>query len=343
MLPAKEHFASNSPTNAEDGAANQALAAPPPASGFRLVRYFTVASLAAFALIAAPLLYFTIEESDFFKRVAREQNAYFAKVQDSFAKQQEETARRDLLSVYEAGNVNLTRLFANSLWEKDFAPFVASARNIPVDQCRAIADVRVAGGKAVQPEEKLACFAEVGKKIMALPGFKALGARVFDAMKKSTVFKIKVYDLRGITVYSSEHSQIGEDKLSNAGWRSAAAGKPASELTHRASFSAFEGVVENRDLISSYLPAFAPGSEKIVGVFEIYSDATPFLEQIKNTALQIQKLSAENQAKAERAAAANQDSVNERTKLLVATVLGLLAVLYGTLLLIVRHGQRIID
>ena len=262
----------------------QATAAPPPAQGFRLVRYFTVASLTAFLLVVAPLLYFEFRGSDFFKQVAQEQSAFFKQGQDDFAQQHDAAAHADLLSVHEAGNVNLTRLFANALWEKDFAPFVAKAQRIPVDQCRA-----TAGDKTVPPDEKQACYAGIGKQIMAFLEFRALDAKVFDTMKKSAVLKIKVYDLRGITVYSSEHNQIGEDKTGNAGWESAVAGKPASQLTHRDKFSAFEGAFENRDLIEIYLPVLAPGSDKIAAVFEVYSGVTQFLEQIK-------KLNAENQA-----------------------------------------------
>ena len=341
--PPPATFASNAPAKVERAAANQGMIAPPPAAGFRVARYFTVASLAALLPVAAALLYFERRENDFFKQVQQEQNAFFAQVQDSFARQHDAAAHADLLRVHEAGNVNLTRLFANALWGKDFAPFVAKARRIPVDQCRAIGDVKDAGGKTVQAREKQACFAEVGKNIMAFPEFRALDVKVFDMMKKSTVFKIKVYDLRGITVYSSEHNQIGEDKLGNAGWNSAVAGKPASQLTHRDKFSAFEGAVENRDFIEIYLPVLAPGSDKIVAVFEVYSDVTQFLEQIKSTSFQIQKLSAENQAQVERAAAANWDKVDANTNQLRAIVLGLLALLYFALFLIVRHGQRIID
>ena len=321
----------------------QATAAPPPAPGFRLVRYFPVASLAAFLLVAAPLLYFEFRESDFFKQVAQEQSAFFKQGQDDFAQQHDAAAHADLLSVHEAGNVNLTRLFANALWEKDFAPFVVKAQRIPVDQCRAIADVKDADHKTVPPDEKQACYAGVGKQIMAFPEFRALDAKVFDTMKKRAVLKIKVYDLRGITVYSSEHNQIGEDKLGNAGWESAVAGKPASELIHRDKFNAFDRVVENRDLIESYVPVLALGSDKIAAVFEVYSDVTQFPAQIKNTSTQIQKLSAENRAKVERAAAANHDQVDANTNLLHAIVLGLLALFYIALFLIVRHGQRIID
>ena len=334
------------PRNAEKVewvAANRAMIAPPPAAGFRLVRYFSLTGLAAFLLGAAAMLYFERLEDDFFKQLQQDQVLFFTQLQDSFAKEHDAAARGDLLRIHEAGNVALTRLFANALWEKDFAPFVAKVQRIPLDHCRAINDGKDANGKTVQPREKKACYAEVGKKIVAFAEFHALDAKVFDTMKKSTVFKIKVFDLRGITVYSSEHNQIGEDKSINAGWESAVAGKPASELTRRGKFSAFEGVVENRDLISSYLPVLAPGGEKIVGVFEIYSDATPFLEQIKNTSTKIKKLRTENRAKMEQAAAANQNKVEEGESLLFAAVFGLGALLYLALFLVVRNAQRIID
>ena len=321
----------------------QAEKAPPPASGFQLVRYFTLASLAAFVLVAAPLMYLGRMGDNFFEQVMREHSAFFTRVQEDFAKQQSEVALRDLLAIHEAGSINLTQLFANALWEKDFAPLVAKAQRVPVDHCRAIADIKDANGKAVQPGEKKACYAAVGNSIMAFPEFREIDAKVAGTMKKSTVFKIKVYDLRGITIYSSDHKQIGEDKFGNAGWQSAKTGKAASALTHRDKFSAFEGEVENRDLIEIYIPATAPGSDRIVGVFEVYSDVTSFLDRIKNTSAQINKASAENRAQLDQTVAESEAKSDNYTSLLLAGIPGLLALLYGALYLIVRNGQRIID
>lgn len=311
---------------------------------FHLVRYFTAASLGMFVLVAAALSYFEIEQSRFLRDTLSRQSGFFKDAQDRFAKQQEEAARRDLLSIHESGNVNLTRLFANALWERDFAPFVARAQNIPVDHCHAIADVKdEKSGKMVAPAEKKQCFADVGKKIMALPGFSDLDAKVVDSMKKSTVFKVKVFDLRGVTIYSSEHKQIGEDKLSNAGWQQAAhEGKPASELTHRDKFSAFEGVVENRDLISSYLPVLQPGSDRIVGVFEVYSDVTPFLAQIKQTSGLIQKTANENLAKVNQDAAEAEAAADSSSTATLIAVMLLLGTLFVGLFIIVRRADGII-
>ncbi|HEX4857629.1 MAG TPA: ATP-binding protein [Usitatibacteraceae bacterium] len=310
---------------------------------FKLVPYFSVASLVMFLLVALAMWWSATQQGAFFRKVQSDQGAFFKSVQDSFARQQEENARRDLLAIHESGNVNLTRLFANALWDKDFAPFVAKAQSIDVEACRAIADVPGKDGKPVASDEKKACFAGVGAKIREFKQFKELDAKVFDSMKKSTVFKIKVFDLRGITVYSSEHKQMGEDKSNNAGWKKAALeGKPASELTHRDKFSAFEGVVENRDLISSYLPVLAPGTDKIVGVFEVYSDVTPFLAQIKDSAAKTGKVAAENQAKVAGESAKNQVQVEESSNTGLMIVLGLLGILFASLFAIVKRADGII-
>lgn len=310
---------------------------------FELVRYFTLAGLGMFVLVALALVYFERQQTDFFQQVKKNEGEFLKQVQAGFSRQQEAVARRDLLTIHEAGNVNLTRLFSNALWEKDFAPFVAKAQELPVENCRAILDVKdEKDGKKKPPKEKMACFAEVGKNIMAIKGFAELDAKVINSMKKSTVFKIKVFDLRGITVYSSEHAQIGEDKSFNAGWQSAVRGKPASEMTHRGKFSAFEGVVENRDLIGSYQPVLAPGTDKIVGAFEVYSDVTPFLNQIKATSAAITKTAADNLAKMERTAADNQAKVDDSSNRMLAIVLVLMAVLFGALFMIVRRADRII-
>jgi signal transduction histidine kinase len=309
---------------------------------FRLVRYFAFASLGVFALVTIALAYFQTQQAAFFQDVQRQEIEFFKQVQSKFAKQQDEAARRDLLTVHENGNVNLTRLFANALWEKDFAPFVAKVQAVPVEHCRAMPDIKGPDGKTVQPDEKKACYAEVSNRIRSMPEFAPLDAKVFEAMKKSTVFKIKVFDLRGITVYSSEHKQVGEDKGGNAGWQSAALGKPASELTHRDKFSAFEGVVENRDLISSYIPVYAPRSTRIVGVFEVYSDVTAFLDQIKKTSAQINRNAQDNQAQLEKVSASNQQKVEQSSLMGMGIVAGLLALLFASLFMIVRRAEAII-
>ena len=315
---------------------------PARAKPFRLVRYFAIAALAAFVLVAATIALFEARQGGFFKEVQEREGAFFNATQAEFARKQEAAALRDLLAIHESGNVNLTRLFANALWERDFAPFVARAASVPVDACRAMEDAKDAKGKSVPTPVKKACFAEAGRAIMSLPGFRELDAKVIDSMKKSTVFKVKVFDLRGVTIYSSEHAQIGEDKLANAGWRRALEGTPASELTHRDKFSAFEGVVENRDLISSYLPVLGPGTDRIVGVFEVYSDVTPFLVQIKGTSKDLATAAAANRAKVEQVSAENQRQVEESGIAQFATLLAVLFVLFGALFLIVRRADGII-
>ena len=129
----------------------------------------------------------------------------------------------------------------------------------------------------------------------------------------------------------------------NAGWRSAAEGRPASELTHRDRFSAFERVVENRDLISTYVPVRARDGRTLLGVVELYSDVTPFLEQIRDASRTFAQITASQQARVADEARGNQRRVERSSDEFLLIVGSLIVLLYVISLVIVRVGQRIID
>lgn len=305
------------------------------AAGFRLMRYFTLSTALAFIAVGATLYFLQRGEEAFFDQVQQQQAAYFREAQQELARQHEEAARATMLAVHEANHVTLTRLVANLMWDSDIAPFIATAQRVQIAECAALPAEPVA--------DRRRCWGEVGQRIAALPSFKALDAKAYEAMRQTTVFKIKVFDLRGITVYSSEHRQIGEYAGANQGWRSAAEGRPASELTHRDRFSAFERVVENRDLISTYVPVRGRDGQAILGVVELYSDVTPFLEQIRGASRQFAQITAGHQARVADAARGNQAKVEGNSDRFLLVVGGLIVLLYVISLLIVRIGQRIID
>lgn len=309
---------------------------------FRLLRYFAIAGLASFLIVGLLAYLIQAREYDFFADVQDKQAGFFQGVQVDLSAKTEQVARNTLVSAQEAANLNLTQLFANALWESDFAPFVARVESLPVDQCRTIDEARTLTAGAT-PKAREQCFAALGKKIRALPGFVALDQRTAALMRHSAVFKIKVYDMRGLTIYSSEHGHIGEDKGGNAGWRAAATGEAASELTHRDHFSAFEGMVENRDILSSYVPVRRAGATQVVGVFEIYTDVTPFLAQLKSSSGQLAGVVANNQAKIESTSARNAALVASSSDLYLGIFWALLALLFAALLYIVKRGQTIID
>ncbi|HVR68768.1 MAG TPA: HAMP domain-containing sensor histidine kinase [Verrucomicrobiae bacterium] len=115
-------------------------------------------------------------------------------------------------------------------------------------------------------------------------GIAAMHEAVVETVRGTAIVKVKIYDHRGMTVFSTDPTQIGQDKSKGQGVIRALRGEVASELTHRDSFSAFESVIENTDLLSSYIPIQADRPQaSIDGVFEIYAQVTPFVAQIHRT------------------------------------------------------------
>ena len=99
-------------------------------------------------------------------------------------------------------------------------------------------------------------------------------------MRGTTVLKIKLYTRDGRTAFSTDPLQIGESKADSGGFRTALGGTPISVLTHRNQFDAFEGTLQDRDVISTYVPIHSvmEGQAHIVGVFEVYQDVTRFVQ-----------------------------------------------------------------
>ena len=191
-------------------------------------------------------------------------------------------AVQTLIEQQTQSNVFLTQSLSNSLWPK-YADFVSHAASIPAHE--------------------LALHAEVA----------SLRQDVLQKIRGLHVVKVKIYDMSGLTVYSTEPKQIGEHKAGNAGFEMAKIGEVKSDLVFRNHFSATEQIIENRNLLSSYIPVRRIPGGPVEGVFEIYSDVTPLVAEV------------------------------ERTQYTVFTgVVFILFLLYLFLLMIVRRADRII-
>jgi diguanylate cyclase (GGDEF)-like protein len=144
------------------------------------------------------------------------------------------------------GNANVAQLFANSSWQRH-QKFIEHT-----DQ------VDRAG-------------------VLANPDLPELRRTVADMVRGLKVVKVKIYNRQGLTIYSSDEKQIGEGKDNNEGFQTALNGSSVSQLTHRDTFDSFDGVLSDRDLLSSYVPVRPPGETRVAAVMEIYSDVTTMM------------------------------------------------------------------
>ena len=109
-------------------------------------------------------------------------------------------------------------------------------------------------------------------EIRASAGNARIDALVRSFSRGTDVLKIKIYDLSGRVLYSSDPSQIGEDASTNRYYRAALSGEAGSQLTFRGRFDAMDGHVFDRDLIASYVPVRYDG--RLEAVVELYADRT---------------------------------------------------------------------
>ena len=153
-----------------------------------------------------------------------------------------------LIEERQSSNVALTQTFSNSIWPQ-FRKYVLNSAGLSGDALRA------------HPQTQL------------------LSKSVVELMRGLSVVKVKVYAKNGNTVFSTQASQMGDQKYTSSGFLSASIGHVTSEISHRNKFDAMERQIFEVDVVSSYVPIRNQIGE-IEGVFEIYDNVTETLEKV---------------------------------------------------------------
>jgi diguanylate cyclase (GGDEF)-like protein len=140
-------------------------------------------------------------------------------------------------------NVALTKTFANAIWPSH-AAFVGRAGALD----RATL--------ASRPE-----VAALDRDLRRLSG-------------GLSVVKVKIYDLNGLTIFSTDPRQIGEDGSAKPGFRRARDGYPASKISYRETLDSWEGALAERHIVETYVPVHVYDAAPVEAVLEVYNDVT---------------------------------------------------------------------
>ncbi|MBF0140555.1 MAG: PAS domain S-box protein [Magnetococcales bacterium] len=154
-----------------------------------------------------------------------------------------------LQHLVERQNVALTRAFANSLW-----PLLQGL---------------------LREDNRLGTNEVLVQSILA-----SLDYTVRYLVRDLDVVKVKLHDKRGVTVYSTNNSEIGKTQKDSPGFISAMAGTVHSQLILAGQHATSEGVLEENDLVSSHIPLYL-GSQ-VEGVFELYYDVSASFNELSH-------------------------------------------------------------
>jgi len=147
---------------------------------------------------------------------------------------------------------------------------------------------------------------------VAMP--RELHEAIAELMRDTHVAKIKIYDRRGIVVFSTDSPQIGNNQADNPGFIAAIGGKQSVKLVYRDTFNYFDKVTEDDNLVQTYFPIRERPTDPVLGVFELYANVDGLVI----------------------------DAERSEFEALIATGLVLL-LLYGGLVLLVRRSGKLVE
>ena len=108
-------------------------------------------------------------------------------------------------------------------------------------------------------------------KFTANVTFRSFDKRVRHLFRNTDVLKVKLYATDGITIFSTDPSQVGQDKAETHEVTHALRGRPSSQFAFRDKFVGISRTLNNVEVVSSYHPIYLDNNV-IIGVAELYSN-----------------------------------------------------------------------
>lgn len=116
------------------------------------------------------------------------------------------------------------------------------------------------------------------------PQTPALSAEIYKMIENTSILKIKMYSPSGITIFSTDFNQIGDDYSERAGYISAVNGKAYSDNSFRPNFKTMHGERQDIEILATYLPVFQNmENTQVAAVVEIYVDVTGIANESINS------------------------------------------------------------
>ncbi len=106
----------------------------------------------------------------------------------------------------------------------------------------------------------------------------AMHVALRDMLRGTDVLEVKIYTPAGVTVYSSDHAQIGENKRDNEGFQRALLGETPSVVAHRDQMVTFGKRVSDLDVVATHVP-YRGADKASSAVVEVHADVTRLMAQ----------------------------------------------------------------
>jgi signal transduction histidine kinase len=99
-----------------------------------------------------------------------------------------------------------------------------------------------------------------------------LVAHFHEMLLNTAIVRVKLWDRSGVVVYSTDHRQVGENRVDDAGFFMADRGHVTSNFIRSGTTTSFEKEPERKNLVETYVPVRASPLGPVQGVLEIYTD-----------------------------------------------------------------------